>query len=232
MRTYKPESIISSFTKDEEPYQKSVVNYLGNASDGTSYNEVLAKYIFDSKNFKIQPYSNVKSNFSYKNRTAPHSKKSEKWLCNYWLTHGFDDKEVTKELGRPVERELNIVPNTKINVDLVTYNNVKETLFLVEVKGKKTKESTFYSTDETLLRCILEVETYYESLVPSFEEIKNSMNDIVVRRAKYLKKAILVPEGSFAAKQINSSDFPYVNALLHRYDISAFVYKNTLGIDE
>ena len=66
MRTYKPESIISSFVKAGKPYQKSVVNYIGNASDGRSYNEVLAKYIFDSKNFKIQPYLDVKNSFSYK----------------------------------------------------------------------------------------------------------------------------------------------------------------------
>lgn len=233
MRTYKPESIINSFTKAEKPYQKSVVNYIGNASDGVSYNEVLAKYILDpKKKFGVKPYTNIKSSFSYKNRTAPNSNKSEKWLCNYWLIHGFNDKEIERELGQPVERELNIVPNTKINVDLVTYNSLKETLFLVEVKGKITKDSPFYSTDETLLRCILEIETYYESLEKSFDKIKSSMNNIVVRNAKCLKMAILVPEGSFAAKQINSSTFPYVNALLQHYKISAFVYKNTLGINK
>lgn len=46
-------------------------------------------------------------------------------------------EESPDNLGKPFECELNISPNTGVDVDLLSYDEKKDELYLIEVKGVK-----------------------------------------------------------------------------------------------
>lgn len=195
-------------------YQKQVVNRKGTTPDGVYYNEILAKEILAQETsnnasflkLQIYPKKVVKTGFIYKRGKEEPEKGSEKALCHHWLINKeFDNQKVAKVLGKPIEYELNVVKKTKVNVDLVSFNKTTGIIYLIEVKGKVAKSSKTYKTSETLLRCVLEIETYYRSLGKDFlnnfkkETIKKGID---ISGAKKVKKAILVPEESFIEQQI------------------------------
>ena len=139
---------------------------------------------------------------------------------------------ITKELGIPIEYEVNIVSGTKVNVDLVSINTIEKVVYIIEVKGKIGKDKDYYDTPETLLRCALEIETYFESLEKYQEKVIKDIFEfrkISENPQEYsLKKAILVPNESFAAKQINSDEYKNVNAVLRKFDIKTCCFDNEI----
>ena len=135
-------------------------------------------------------------------------------------------------MGIPIEYELNIVEKLKINVDLVSYKD--GILYLIEVKGRISDNNKYYYSSETLLRCALEIKTYYESLKNKkneiFEGIKKSKRNkeiVVGSNVDEIRMAILVPDGSVAAEQYKNKDFPNINELISKWNIEVLVFKNT-----
>ena len=216
---YTKKQIIEEFDNTRQ-YQKACVNYNGK-TEGKYYIEIIAEHILE-KNIAIDPYPGyeVRDSFLFNERSTNIEEGTEKHLCRSWYSNGFGN-DLLDDLGHPIECELNIVNGTKVNVDLVSFDEKKNIIYLIEVKG--TKKENVYSSDETVLRCALEIETYYQSLSVNnrLDALKRDMKlkDERINANTQVKKAILVPENSKAAEQINNPNYPFVNKLIKKFDI-------------
>lgn len=230
--SYTEKEIIDLF-ETNRPYQKDCVNYTGKTSSGEYYNEVIAKLVL-KKSFTVYPYTkNLKTKFCHSSDNINVTVKSEKGLCRrFFSLHNFIDDDLIQKYGEPIDYEINLVEGTKINVDLISINREEKSVYLIEVKGKVSTGNDFYSTSETLLRCALEIETYYETLIPNKDKL---LSDIFKSRKidenpeNYtLKKGILIPSDSFCAYQAVDENgmrkFKNVNQVLNKYDISVCVF--------
>ena len=237
MRTYYTEKEILDMFDFERPYQKSCVNYGGKAKkeDGKKcryYSEVLAERIL-SKKFDLHPYDPDRKDFfvhelSDLSAAENPDESSEQGLCRYWCTEGYGfEKEIALLLGRPVDYETNIVSGTKVNIDLVSLSveEEKAILYLIEVKGSVASNGEKVDSDETLLRCALEIETYYQSILKKKEQFiadfrKHFPELIAPSLPIELKKAVLIPKEGRAEEQwINQDDFRFLHQLVKDWDI-------------
>lgn len=245
---YTQKEILNEFIS-KRPYQLNCVNYNGGTDcsiDGKTvrvpYIEIIAEYIINTKKFSVNEYLCDRENFKFDQRESA-TEGTEKGLCREWYEkRKFSDdpnenERIGNELGIPFECELNIVKGTKVNVDLVSYLEAGEdsTLYLIEVKGKK--KNGVYCSDETLLRCALEIETYWESLHPKFDQMIHDLSeerkiDLSKINANRVKKAILVPSDSRAAKQFLNEKYKNVHALLKKWDIKVVIFDKNIKLPQ
>lgn len=234
-KDYLENEIIEQFTTGEigkRPYQYSCVKDRNGPRNKKKkpYIEIISEIILNDESKGIVPYINPKTEFDYSETGRDDTKDMaivEKRLCRDWLRNGFSDNKIKSYLGIPCERELNIEPGTNAGVDLVSYNEKTKELFLIEVKGRIAKGK--YTTQETLLRAVLEIKTYYESLKDEhvFKKILKTCRDVNktgMSNATYLRMAILIPKGCNAAKQLNKERYPYTNRLIERWGIKVFCF--------
>lgn len=98
-----------------------------------------------------------------------------------------------------------------IDYQITTKNAGKENidLFLKDEQYYYMTEVKYFNSIESLLRCVLEIETYYEKLNPRFFELYSLTPD-------KLKKAVLVDAESLAYKE---KDLPWAKKLIEKFDI-------------
>lgn len=227
-RQYHTDTVIKKFCVGR-PYQNPCVNYNGFTKEGREYIEVLSDYIlscngkFDLKEYQCRKSFVLHEKIGYRPNT-----RSEKGLCRYWFFNGFE-QTIKNELGTPIEYELNLY-GKRVNIDLISFEN--GIVHLIEVKGKVEKSCDSYSSQETLLRCALEIFTYYKTLEKNidafvsqlFEKLKIDSKDINIQLD------ILVPENNFYKKQANESLYPSLNKLLKKWRIAVHFYDDSLRI--
>ena len=215
--------------KNRRPYQYDCVKRNGPRSKSKKpYIETIAELILKEEEKGIWPYTeNVKTDFCYSDERddlEPARRSKEKGLCRRWFKNkSFNNDHVEDVIGLPAEFELNIEEKHKVNVDLISYKD--ETIYLIEVKGNGTGE---YTSSESLLRAILEIKTYYESIKDKLHSIAHTCRDkhkLGLQNASKLRMAILVPENSAASRQFNNPRFPNVNKLLEKWKIEFLTFK-------
>ena len=207
---------IEKTSKGIKPYQIEEVN-------DKSYIDVIAEYLLDSiKNgtFDIQPYTGDKirsDSFDFKNHHGKYGdgSKQEKPLCRSWFNNPNAIPSELKKYGIIVDYESNLVKGNKTNVDLVSFSRDNNCFYLWEVKGTGTEilgeEKMKYKTPETLLRAILEIETYYQTIEinGNAQLFKRTIGlhkfSILDREKASIKKIVVVPDDSDAAKQYKGS---------------------------
>ena len=232
-KKYSKDEVVQIFLdgiKHKRPYMLECVKWNGPRSKKqTPYIEIISSLILEDETRGIVPYvDNVKHNFKYDDkRDLIKPRVSEKRLCRQWYFNAdFGSQEITEKIGIPAEYELNIVEENggHTNVDLVSYKD--GTIHLLEVKGCGR---VYYNTSESLLRAVLEIKTYFESLKNSLKEIASTCRDnnkTGIQNAYSIKMAILVPKGSNAAKQYNNPRFPNLNKLIERWGIEVLIFDN------
>jgi hypothetical protein len=107
-----------------------------------------------------------------------------------------------------------------VNIDLVAYNSETKIVTLIEVKGgSKNKKYK-----ETLLRCLLEIETYYRILMPTkklfFDTLKSDDSGRSIENAGEIKKGIYIPKESQAAEELtemNEGGRPHLKELFSTF---------------
>lgn len=100
------------------------------------------------------------------------------------------------------------VPTTNRSSDKIDLILKKDgVVYMTEVKK--------FNSDETLLRCVLEIQTYYQKLNKNFFEKYNCTKET-------LKKAILIDEKSFAYSQLS---LKWAQNLIHdkRFDVEVLI---------
>lgn len=203
-------------------YQKDCINYNGKATNKEYYIEIAAKYIKNNID-KIKRNGELKYSESYvrnefnlshnpdKINFNKNSRRYENNLCRYLFKETFN----LGKIGKVIEYELNLIKGNHTNIDLISFND-EGTLYLIEVKGTKDKKDLYkYDSKETLLRCILEISTYYNTIKARLENLKMILEKNKNINIKNVKLAILVPKNSVAYQQyLNKIDYIETNSLL------------------
>lgn len=135
----------------------------------------------------------------------------EKPLCRSWFNCPERIPKNLKKYGTIIDYETNLIEGSHVNIDLVSYDG--KDFYLWEVKGTgKLNDRTGlveYNSDETLVRALLEVETYFETIVNNGNEgtfkseIGGHLFNISNREKASIKKLVVIPKNSKIASQIS-----------------------------
>ena len=209
------------------PYQRPCLNYIGVSKENVNYLELVSKHILDSENFDLMVYECRKEFVLHGKTGYKPDTKSEKGLCRYWYYRGFDEKQLCQVLGKPIEYELNLF-GKRVNIDLISYDKATRTIHLIEAKGRVAKGDNKYSSPETLLRCALEIKTYFETLKQYKESLIKQLidNDKIDTSDVTFKLAALVPKNDFFKEQLDDNKYPFLNNLLKNYGVSVLFYED------
>ena len=229
----------AELVKIEELYQSIMINYRGKTFDTKEeYSEVIAEELLNIgiKN-KMGSINGIVRQKGYcvkshngqvtTNTTAGNSNRKEE-LFAIRLFNESSQGKLFNHLGKVIDYQIplkDILTNKAGKIDLISKND--ENIFLIELKIKDNKE--------TLLRCILEIATYYQILSKSefIQSYKHEFKNLVV---KDIKKAILISKDSSQhaeLKSINNGGKINLKMLMDSLDIEAYVIdEETLNVEK
>lgn len=210
---------------------KNVLLYQNSKVNNKTYVEDISYKILNGELLIDYYDKNVRNDFYFKDHYGKYGKslENEKPLCRNWFNEGFP-KEL-KELGFAIDYESNIILGLKTNIDLVSYSKQNKSLCLIEVKG--SLEQNIWTSDETLLRAVLEIETYYLSLyknnkIDKFKEtISSALKDRLFDRHSIegIKKYVVIPDKSIAAEMYKKPNlYPNLHKLIKALNINVLIF--------
>ncbi len=146
-----------------------------------------------------------------------------------YCKHGKEDSSSTSET-RLVQCLCYNSKQNKGEIEIIDYqipttNGQKDNIDLFVRKGENfyiTEVKTFGS-NESILRCVLEIETYYEKLNDNF------LTKYKIKSWKNVKKAILIDKTS---KSWEQKDQAWAKNLLKKFNIKVFELKQDFTISE
>ena len=210
-------------------YNDKCINWKGKTNDKNAelYSEIIAKELLRNKIVELFSKIPIISRENYRvehdGETENQTNRKEEMFAKKLFTDYKSGNGLNK-IGRIINYQ---VPLKKIQndvagkIDLVSYNKNKseEIAYLIELKHK--------ANEETLLRCVLEIATYYQLLnkdnfKESYPELKNS--DI--------KKGILVFKDSSQHNEIKEIQDPsYLKALIYLLEVKIFVIDDSMDVE-
>ena len=225
---------VEQIVKIRSLYQMPCVNWKGKTiksetdEGGEYYTEVIAESVIKNEKLLGLPYRQVavRDVFKFpghdgKTKNADSLRKEERFCLEKYNTRN----EILSPFGKIINYQVNIFPGTKINVDLVAYDDKNDILWLIEVKGHNGK------SDETLLRCVLEIETYYRCLCEKKHALLTTLSskDEVFHPTEntVIKKGIWVPKDSRPALEyLDLKNRPNVSKLINDWEIRFETYQD------
>ena len=211
---YKKDEIINrlnSVNKLEDLYIEKMINYKGNTKDTKEkYTEVIAKEILDNPDkFNFKNVNIIKRDKGYNIDTHDgiyneESPRREEIIAMKL----FNTTNV--ELGKFIDYQVPLKDkkDTKAGkVDLISYNENENTLYLIELKND--------SSEETLLRCVLEIMTYINQI-----DKEKLLKDYNMESNVKVKPAILIFKDTRPYKDISDE---YVTKLIEKFEIALYV---------
>lgn len=199
-------------------YQKNFVNWSGTSMDKNNpeyYSEIISEWLL--KNIDILVGNNIRqvSRENYKvfhpelDENAPKTNREEERIAKELHKEKF-----YKELGEIFDYQVPLKKTQKDTgvgkIDLVAFNKGENNVYLLELKRR--------DNTETLLRCVLEIYTYWKQL--NEVNFKKSF-DFLPEDAKVIP-AILIFKDSEQYKQYKS-DHPNTRKLMKELGIQTFV---------
>ncbi|MBR2323199.1 MAG: hypothetical protein IKA54_06375 [Clostridia bacterium] len=206
-------------------YSEDFVNRKGKTSDTKEeYQEIFAEYIFhrlvDNKLPMIPP-SGIE-NYCEHERTYVERDNEEGVQRDYY----FGKRKLDDSYGVPVWFELQTGERGQgKGIDLVYYNNNTQELNLFELK--------YNNSNESLLRAILEIQTYYQRVhwskaFSALKQARENKDKISCVGVSKINKYILVNKGCFPLynkyEAIKSLTDSYVKKLLDCFEIKVVIY--------
>lgn len=168
-------------------YRQKCVNYTSHTKDTDEpCTEYIARLVRSGELALSFPEGKVREEFSFPTHDGKiHEKVNENTTRfePWWCIHQFRRAKAgaTTPFGKAINYEVNLIPGTHTNIDLVARaeEDGRKVLYFIEVKAKardlialganpadfpKSNGAIDVVSTETLLRCILEIRTYYELL--------------------------------------------------------------------
>jgi len=221
---------VKQIIKIQSLYQMSCVNWIGKTvkdkedDGGEYYSEIIAECVLNNEKLLNLPQGRVRDNFAFLdhdgNTEKEDSPRKEERFCLDWYKNRNNK---ISPFGKIINYQVNVFKGTKINVDLVAYDDKNDTLWLIEVKGHDGKSK------ETLLRCVLEIETYYRCLQPNMQVLRTTLcskdEEVKPFENTEIKKGIWVPAGSRAALEFaDLNNRPHLFKLIEKWGIRVETY--------
>lgn len=205
-------------------YTMKMLNYTGITIDSKElYSEVIAnnliKHGFIAKEIPdIKMITREKSYYTKNHEKFSVAKDSNRVEENF-VKSLFFYNPFKNEIGTPIDYQIplkNISKDKAGKIDLITYNEKSNELFLVEVKNDDSKE--------TALRACLEIQTYYQ-VVNKEKLVKDFIEAGKIKDANpTIKKAVLFFKGTNPANECeNSEKYPNLQKTIKNFKIEVFV---------
>lgn len=214
--------------REEYLYKKKAVNYHGHFDDETlRYTEYIAQYILQHEDFfdEVKARNDIRQgNF----KMDTHKVFAEDEPCvldrreEEWIAKEIYNKKDIENLGKVLDYQVPLKnpgageSNAGLGkIDLLSFNKEKEELTILELKRPNTYE--------TLLKCILEIYTYYcmvEKRVPVL------VNEFDVQRVRKFNKAVLIFDGEVSQPYkdlMNKEDNKYALQLMKKLGVGCYV---------
>ncbi len=209
-----------------ELYQQDFVGYTGNAPDGSKrqYSEIIAEILLEDINngknrlndittvIREQPYK-MKSHHG----NCPETKKTsrvEEWIAKDMFEQSYNTIGTVLDYQVPLKGKQSDKNVGKIDLVSSMGNNV----YLLELKREDNTES--------ILRCVLEIYTYYKQL-----QHNKFLTDFNLSEQSDIIPAILVFRNGKQHCQF-TSESKNVKALMEKLKIQMFTIKPTYDITE
>lgn len=211
-------------------YRARCVNWIGitkadtDDNGGEYYSEIIANAVLNEESLLTLPDGKLRDNFAFPNHNGMTSRvksnRKEDRLC---LDCYCKRNEQLTPFGKAINYQVNLIEHTKINIDLVAFDKQCNILWLIEVKGRDD------DSPETLLRCALEIETYYRLLsehkVDLLKTLSSTHEPVQTNMETQIKKGVWVPENSQAAHEYNNlKNYPNLSDLLEKWKIEVKTY--------
>lgn len=158
-------------------YQADVINYRGKTADGTLYNEIVAEFVYGNFDALINGIDKITREETYKTKSHTGeynaNSKREEEITAIKMFNQCKDGRKYDFIGKIIDYQTplkNTSEDKKVGkIDLLAYDG--KTLRILELKKK--------SSEETMLRCVLEGFTYLQTvnqvkLVKNFELPSNT----------------------------------------------------------
>lgn len=220
---------VEEILKIKSLYQMACVNWKGTTAKsktnggGEYYSEIIAESILKDESLLNPPCGKARNSFKFlhdgSTKNPDSSRKEERFCLEKYKKRNSE----LSPFGKIINYQVNIFVGTKINVDLVAYDEKSDTLWLIEVKGNNGK------SDETLLRCALEIETYYRCLKPQKQILLTTLSSkdesVQTSENTEIQKGIWVPEKSLPAREYSDlGNRPKVKSLMELWKIRFETY--------
>ncbi len=192
-------------------YNANFINWTRNAyQTENSLKEIIAEWIFNSRNLNIKTIERENYDVNHDGKFTSEVK-SEKNLAKALF------KETLEGIGFIFDYQvpLKAKRTDKVGeIDLVSLD--KNTIRLIELKKESSQES--------LLRCALEIYTYSKQLHEKNFKKSFSKNNKCVGSEK-IKLTILLPKKSKAAKEYGQiNNFPKLKKLIDKFEIDVVTF--------
>lgn len=203
-------------------YQESLVNYSGVTSDTEEkYMEIIAAYLLEHMELFDQIKTTTRQS-SYK--TDSHkgvqdgdkeTNRKEEWLAKKMFKQTYKHIGIIKDYQTPLKNSLQDKGLGKI--DLIALEN--DTVSLIELKYKDNKE--------TILRCILEIYTYFKTI-----DQKKLLKDFDFKKDSQIVPVVLIFKDSFQYKQLYDEKCPLLNVqkLMNALGVKVFLIEEIIKI--
>lgn len=206
-----------------------MVNYIGKTKDSKEeHSEVIAEELLNLNiRNRISSIAEVIREKGYcikshdgrvtTGRSKDQSNRTEEWFALELFNQSKNGK-IFNKLGKVIDYQ---IPLKNKRTDLVgkidLISTTEDDVFLIELKTEKN--------NETLLRCVLEIATYYQILSkPKF--IDSYKNEFKHLSEKNIKKAILISEGSSQhneLKCINKGEKNNLKRIMDELEVQGYV---------
>lgn len=211
-------------------YKSDVVNYKGKTEDtGMPYVEVCSEYLLREKfiNKEIQIPTERRDGYFIKSHNGvikEFTNRGEEILAKAVYLEDIPKLGMVFDYQIPLKGRATDEGVGKI--DMVSINE-EGIISLIELKAAKS--------NETLLRCALEIYTYSKQINKEIfiNDIKNSYinkfkeNELLNRFEKFnnkFKNVVLIFGKSTPAKMVNNNEYPMTNELVRELGVKVYVY--------
>lgn len=227
---YKKDEIINKLEnlKDISTlYKEDFINYRGDTIDTKEkYTEVVSEWLLNNidllyKIKKITRLSSYKVNTHKGKHNNPTSNRKEEIIAMEIFRQGS-----LNILGKILDYQTplkNEQKNKAGKIDIVSYNKDIKTVYLLELKKEDSKEDEKKDKKETMLRCVLEIFTYFKTL-----DKDKFLEDFNLPKDTKIKASPLVFFNGSQHKEMVDDNNKFLKQLMDKLDIEPFyITKNS-----
>lgn len=194
-------------------YKEDFINYRGDTTDTKEkYTEVIAEWLI--KNFNL--FDNIKkitrlSSYKVDTHDGKHNNQNSNRLEEIMAIEIFNQKSLNI-LGEVIDYQTPLkdkLVDEAGKIDIVSYDKDNKIVYLLELKREDSKE--------TMLRCVLEIFTYFKTL-----DKDKFLEDFNLPKDTKIKASPLVFFNGSQYKEMADSDNKYLKDLIKKLEIELF----------
>ena len=194
-------------------YKEDFINYRGDTADTKEkYTEVIAEWLI--KNFNL--FDNIKkitrqSSYKVDTHDGKHNNQNSNRLEEIMAIEIFNQKSLNI-LGEVIDYQTPLkdkLGDEAGKIDIISYDKDNKIVYLLELKREDSKE--------TMLRCVLEIFTYFKTL-----DKDKFLEDFNLAKDTKIKASPLVFFNGSQYKEMADSNNKYLKDLIKKLEIELF----------